>query len=316
MSPSIEVLAFIFVVIVIGFAAARLALLKPQTGVSLAEFTFSIAIPFLLFRTMSNANFGSSLPILLWLVYFSSAALAWAAGQGVVRLLFSMDSRTSVVGGLAASFANLVQLGIPLIYGLYGQMGLDLLTFIVAINLPIMMVLSTVLMERTRLKAAQPASSSGALRQLARNLIRNPLIIAIALGIAWRFAGTPLPALGARVVDAFANVANTVALFAMGFSLATLGLKGNLLPAFALSAVKLLVMPGAALAFALLAQLPDFSVYVVVTTASLATGINPFLIASHFGTGQALASNTIGLSTALSFLTTGLWLTVTHLVLG
>jgi hypothetical protein len=48
----------------------------------------------------------------------------------------------------------------------------------------------------------------------------------------------------------------------------------------------------------LLLGLPPLVAKVAVVSAAMPTGVNPYLIATRFGTGQALASNTMTMTTA------------------
>ena len=82
--------------------------------------------------------------------------------------------------------------------------------------------------------------------------------------MVWRITGLPLPALAVRLVDALANIAGPVALFAMGLGLCSFGISGNVRPALALSALKLMLMPAVALGLAWLLGLPPLSAKVAV----------------------------------------------------
>ncbi|TIT76533.1 MAG: AEC family transporter, partial [Mesorhizobium sp.] len=55
---------------------------------------------------------------------------------------------------------------------------------------------------------------------------------------------------------------------------------------------------------------------VAVVAAPLPSGINSYLIAVQFNTGQALASNQMTIATASAVLTTSFWLTVALHVFG
>ena len=88
------------------------------------------------------------------------------------------------------------------------------------------------------------------------------------------------------------------------------------MPAIALSALKLFLMPAVALGAALLLGLPPLAAKVAVAAAALPSGVNSYLIATQFGTGQALASNQMTISTACAVATTAFWLTVTEAVFG
>ena len=119
-----------------------------------------------------------------------------------------------------------------------------------------------------------------------------------------------------RFVDALASIAAPLALFAMGLGLKKFGISGNVLPALVLSGLKLMLMPAAALAFAWLFGLPPLTAKVAVAAAALPSGVNSYLIAMQFGTGQALASNQMTIATALAVVTTAFWLTIAQSVFG
>ena len=89
-----------------------------------------------------------------------------------------------------------------------------------------------------------------------------------------------------RFVDALAGIAGPLALFAMGLGLRRFGISGNVRLALVLSVLKLFLMPAAALAMAWLFGLPPLTAKVAVATAALPAGINTYLIAVQFGTGQ------------------------------
>ena len=54
----------------------------------------------------------------------------------------------------------------------------------------------------------------------------------------------------------------------------------------------------------------DASVEAIVLAAACPTGVNAYVVASRFRTGEALSSNAITLTTALAVLTVALWLHV------
>ena len=62
----------VFGLIGLGFLAARLGLLTQRAGEGLAEYVFTLAIPFLLFRTILAAQFPPTLPWAYWAVLFRS----------------------------------------------------------------------------------------------------------------------------------------------------------------------------------------------------------------------------------------------------
>ena len=120
----------------------------------------------------------------------------------------------------------------------------------------------------------------------------------------------PLSGLPADIVNRLADVASTLALFAMGMSLKKYGFRGHAIPGLLLTFLKLMVMPALVLLFARLVGLPPIPTQVVVIAAACPTGVTPFLVAGRFRTGEGLASTTITISTVLAVVSVAFWLHV------
>lgn len=315
MSPLVETILFVFSLLALGYVSGVTGYLKSETGEAVAEFAVNVALPLLLFRTMIGADFHGAAPWAFWGVYFAAVVITWTTGHLITTRIFGRDSQAGVVGGVSSAFSNLVLIGIPFTLGVFGQPGFEVLSLLVSVHLPTMIMASMILFEIFGRKGEgfQPWTL---LKLFLTRMSRNPLIIGIIGGLVWRSTGMPLPGLPARLVDALAEIAAPVALFAMGLSLSRFGISGNLRPAIALTVVKLMLMPAVALALAWLVGLPPLTAKVAVAAAALPSGVNSYLIATQFGTGQALATNQMTLATGCAVVTTALWLSLAQLVFG
>lgn len=311
-----ETILFVFGLVALGYLAGLTGYLRIETGDALSEFAVGVALPLLLFRTMAGADFQGSAPWALWATYFSASAIAWTAGHLATTRLFGRDSQTGIVGGVATAYSNLVLLGIPFTQSVYGQEGFEVLSLLIALQLPLAIPASIVLFNVMRPGGRPAIAPLAFLRDFSRRMLSNPLIVGMLAGLLWRATGLALPTFAARLVEALANVAGPVALFAMGLSLRKFGLSGNIRPAVLLSALKLFLMPAVALAAALLLDLPPLTAKVAVMAAALPSGVNSYLIATQFGVGQALASNQITIATASAVATTAIWMAVAQAVFG
>ncbi|MBN9233814.1 MULTISPECIES: AEC family transporter [Phyllobacteriaceae] len=316
MSPLTETVLFVFGLVALGYLAGVTGYLKAQSAEGVAEFAVGVAMPLLLFETMVKSDFHGAAPWSLWGAYFSAVALTWAAGHLVTTRLFGRDRRTGIVGGVSASYSNVVLLGAPFILGIYGPQGFEVLSLIVAVHLPVMMMASIVMFEMFGRGDAQAAHPLRILRRFLHKLLVNPLIIGILAGLAWRVTGVPLPGLVSRLAEALGGTAAPVALFAMGLGLNRFGISGHIGPSLGLSVLKLFVMPALTLALVWLLGLPPLTAKVAVLVAALPSGINSYLIAVQFNAGQGLASNQMTLATACAVVTTSFWLAVTAQVFG
>ena len=302
----------VFGLIAIGYAVAGLRLLRQESGEALADFVFAVAIPLLIFRTLALADFSGASPWLMWIPFFAVFAMNWMLGDVLIRWLFRRDARAGLVGGISSAYGNTVLLGIPLTLAAYGGDGAVPMALIVAVHLPVMMVVSSVLIERA---LRRDGVSEGHLdaktraRTVLVTLVRSPIIIGMLAGAAWRAFGLPFTGLPAVLAGRLADIASTLALFAMGMGLWRYGVRGNIRAGLLLSALKLLVQPALVLLLVrTIAPMPASWARVAVLAAACPTGVNAYLVAARFKTGEALASNAISLSTALAVLTISFWI--------
>ena len=315
----IQTIIVVFGVIAIAYAAAHFKLLDERVGDGLSDFVFVIAAPLLLFRTMVTADFHGTAPWSLWTTYFIGVIVAWAASDLAIKLFFRRDNRAGVVAGVSGAFSNLVFLGMPLMLGVFGQNGFAILSLIVAVHMPVMMAASITLHELAMRRDGVFKGEShwiAVIGSFFNSLLRNPFVLGILAGWIWRLLGLRMPDAADALIETLSGVAGPVALFAMGMGLKKFGISGNMAAAVVMSAIKLVLMPAVVLGAAWLIGLPPFTAKIAVVAAALPAGVNSYLIATRFGTGQALASNSMVMATAFSALTLTLWVSVATRIFG
>ncbi|MBP0614955.1 AEC family transporter [Jiella mangrovi] len=316
MQTILAIIVPIFSLIALGYAAARTGLLSAAVGEGLARFVFVIAVPALLFRTLATMSFGNANPLVLWLAYFGGVAIAWTLGTLAIRKIAGADHRTGVIAGISSSFANTVFVAIPTLQRAFGDAGLEPLLIIISIHLPVMMIASTLLVERAAsLDAAvgadvvrEPIPLSRLMRRLSVNLATNPIVVGIVLGLCWRAFALPLEGPLDEVTRLLGGTAGGLALFALGMSLTRYGLRGDLVSSSLITVLSLVVMPFVVWLFAREAGLPPLWLKGAVLTAAAPAGINAYLLATYFKAGEKLAATTIMISTIASVVTLSLWL--------
>jgi predicted permease len=283
--------------------------LNADIGDGLGEFVFKVAVPVLLFRTISQADFHGASPFRLWIAYFSGVAITWAVGHILATRIFGRDARVGVLAGVSSAFANNIFIGLPLVERTVGSDGIVAVSILLAVHLPLMMVIGTVLMERAehKVNGGESRGLVNVLRQVGANLMRNPLVIGLAAGLVLHMSGLALPGVLASVVDQITSMAAPAALISLGMALNKYGIHGNVGIAAVISALKLLLMPACVwLACRVLGLSADWTAALVLTS-SVPTGINAWLIANRFGVGHGLAASAISLSTAVGVLSVTLW---------
>ncbi len=313
MPATVDIVLSIFGLIGVGYLTARFRLLGRSVVDGVAAFVFTIAIPMLLFRTLATAEFHGISPWSLWLPYYAAVVMVWIAGHVITRRVFGRDARAGTVAGASAGYSNLALIGLPLVQTVFGEPGTAILVLLLAVNLPVMMLAGTVLFElavRADGVGVGPVNRRELARGFAVGMVRNPIFIGISAGLLWRLTGLPVSGPPGYVVEKLAQTAGPMALFVAGMSLDQFGVARQITPAFVISVLKLLALPTIVLCLALAAGLPGFSVQVLTISAACPTGVNATLLATKLGTGEALASNTLLISTASAVGTITAWLIV------
>jgi predicted permease len=314
MNQALDIVLPVFGLIGIGYLASWTKLLPKEGDQALADFCYNIAIPVLIFRVVATADFTGGSPVALWAAYFIAFAILWTLGTVLVRRVFRRDARAGLVAGISSSYGNVLLVGIPLMISAFGNEGTAAMSLLIAVHLPIMMAVSAVLIERALILdgVSEGGHGKAIARSVTRNLILNPVIIGLFLGVLWRFTGIAITGPAGTVVDHLADVAATVALISVGINLRKYGIHGHLQPALLVSFLKLIVMPAVVFVIVFyVIKLPPVWAKAMVIAAGCPTGVNAYIVAARFRTGEALSSNAITLTTALAVVTIAVWL---HLV--
>lgn len=302
MSAVLTTVGPIFGLIALGFIAARFKWLAATAGKGIADFTFLIAMPALLFRTVVVADMGDARPALLLASYFTTVAIIWAVATAAASLLLRKPAAEGAVFAMTASYGNIVLLGIPIAIGAYGERATPTAAIIVSMHVSVLWLaacLHLALAERTR---------AGTLGQLARGVVmdfaQNPIVVALVIGVMWRATGFGLHVSADRMLALLTQAGVPCALFAVGFSLAGFRIAGEMRSLAVSFTLKNLITP----VFAWVIVRHGFGVPVLPATvitlfAAMPTGTATYLFASRNELAVQTTSATVALSTAGGMIT-------------
>jgi malonate transporter and related proteins len=300
-----EVLATVmplFGLIALGFVAARLKMFPAEGASGLSRFAFDFAIPALLFRNLVHVDQPQASPVLLWATYYGALAITWVLASGLATQLSGFGSRSAAVAAMASCFSNLVFLVLPLSVGAFGSDAALPAALIVAVNTPLLWFCAMLQMEWGNRASGAPFGRL--LGDLARSLLKNPIILALIAGAGWRASGIALPTIPDQFLALLGDCAVPVALFALGLSLSTYGLGEGWQAAALLVALKLAVFPVIVwLIGSAMPGLPPAWLRVAVLMAACPAGVNAFLLAMRYQRGVATVAAAIALGTAVSAFT-------------
>ncbi|MFN3769275.1 MAG: AEC family transporter [Ectopseudomonas guguanensis] len=293
----LSITAPIFILIGLGFLSARIGLVNREQARGMGVFVIHFALPALVFKALAERSLDE---VLNW-PYLAAYALASLSLFGFGLLLTLRWRRqslsSSAILAMGMSVSNSGFIGYPIAVMVIGPTA--------GLAMALGMLVENLLMVPLALALAEAGQQQGrgltVLRETVRRLLRNPLIIAIVLGLAMSLSGLRLPLVPARVVEMLAAASAPVALFVIGATL--YGMKiGGMAADLAQTAIgKLILHP--LLVFAALSLVPDIDPLLMVAGLLFASApmMSVFpILGQRFGLEERCAAALVG-CTVLAF---------------
>jgi len=305
----------IFALIFAGWLARRVGVLGAAATTELNRFVVFLALPALLFDVTAHAHWST-----IWkpgfIGAFGLSSLAIFALAVLIRGGAGRPLADAAVDGLNAGYANTGFMGFPLALVAFGPEALAPTTVAAILTVCGVFAVAIVLIETgLRREAAASGRGGGARRPVwwtvGRSLVRNPLLVAPALGALVPSAGLTVPDAVATFLKLLGGAAAPCALVALGLFLAqprqTGGGQGR--TAALLVGLKLVLHP--LLAYGLgryLFDLPPLLLHTAVLMAALPTGTGPFMLAEFYRREADLTATVVLVSTVLAVVTVSAYL--------
>jgi predicted permease len=298
----ISVVAPVFALIAIGYGIGRLNWISQTGAKGLAEFTFNLAIPALLFRKMATAELPDVAPYALWGAFFMAAAVIWVLATILTIVVLRRTGPEAASISMSAAFGNVVMIGMPLSLNLYGEAAAAPVAILVSMHSPLLWVWASIHLALARSDGRFSIVSVGA--ELLRELSRNVIILAVLAGTLWRTTGLGLDPLADQIISLIGRAGIPCALISLGLSLMSFRIAGQVPTLSMILILKILAMPAIAWAIAFhLFGLPPVAAGVVTIFAAMPTGANAFLFADRNGLAPHSASGAVALGTLVSAVT-------------
>ena len=135
-------------------------MLDQATGEALPAFVFVVAIPMLMLRVLATADFSGLSAWRLWPPFFGRLHAVVDRRRADDPPVVRPRRAAGLVAGLAAGYGNTTLVGIPLTLAAYGAAGSLPMALIIAVQMPLMMAATALLMERAEGRMASPAASA------------------------------------------------------------------------------------------------------------------------------------------------------------
>ena len=286
----------IFSVIVIGWLVVRTGYLDSSAVAPAAQVVLRIALPAVIFLALASAPRGEAFDLLFLLVYCVASLLALSGVYALARLVLGMSKSEATVIALGASMANSAFMGFPIGQAILGQ------AHAVRVFAHVLIVENLIMLPIALLLLTAAGNTTLSRVGVLREVLRNPLVIALVSGGAISALGVTLPEPATAILELLGRLSAPLALLVIGGMLATLPASGQLRAVMLIVGGKLVIHPFLVGVGVVLVPgvTPAMAVGGVLFAAMPMITIFP-LLSARVGQGQLAAFGLLS-ATVLSFL--------------
>lgn len=285
-----------FLLIACGFFLCRFTALDRSVWEAAERLVYYLLFPVLLFNSVVRSPLQPAQTMSLTAAGLTTllcgVALAYA-----VRLWPGVDGRLHA-SGAQVSFRFNSFIALALAERLGGPTGVAWMALLMAFGVPICNV-----------AAVWPLARHGG-QSYAREIVRNPLIVATLLGLAANLAGVRFPEAVSTTLQRIGVAALPVGLLAVGAGLRLGGLKSAPVLGATFLAIRHAVLPMIGIGLALAFALSPEQRLVVVLFAAMPTASSAYVLAARMGGDGPFVAGLVSLSILIGMVSIPWWLAV------
>jgi len=305
----ISALLPVFTVIVLGYYLRQSALLDAAAWRGLENLCYFVLFPVLLVKTLAVADIGSA-----EIVRFSGALLfAIFAMTGLLLLAYPLLHRYFRVS--PAAFTSLVQgatrwhgfIALSIVGLLIGDAGVAYMAVTMAVIIPPLNIINVIVL-------AHYSEAESSLLQVMGKLLKNPFILACALGAFLNITGLGLMPLLYNIADIIGSGALGLGLLTVGAGIHLSGIRDHRGLVVFGALLRLLGMPVLMLLGCLLFGVDGMPRTVAMLAGAVPTAASSFVLARQMGGDAPLMANLITLQVIGAVVTLPLFIWLSHVL--
>ncbi|WP_299555603.1 AEC family transporter [uncultured Tateyamaria sp.] len=287
-----------FTLIGLGYWAGRTKFFTEEATAYLTKFVFYFALSAMIFRFAANLELAEVWDGRLVAAYLWGTAFVYGIAT-LVGFLRGLDVQTNAVEAQCAVIGNAGFLGLPMLALLFGPQAIGPVMLVLATDLIVFSSLIVILITVGRDGRMSPAI----FKTIGMGLIKNPMIVAMALGLTWSGLQIPIPDPMNDFLSILGGAATPGALFAIGASLASKSTERIQIAGW-LSFCKLVLHPTfVAFSAIILFNVEPFGAAMIIACAAMPVAGNVYMLAQHYSVAPQRVSAAILVSTTLSVAT-------------
>ncbi|MCD8181329.1 MAG: AEC family transporter [Firmicutes bacterium] len=292
----------VFLVIVVGYFLKQIGILNDAFVKTANKFNFVVTLPVLLFVDLSSTDIIGDFDLSYVLFCAVTTTVVFLGLWLGARLILKDKSLIGefVQAGYRSSAAIL---GVAFIENIYGDSGMAPVMIIGCV--PLFNIFAVLALTFEGGKSADGAAN---IKKSIINIIKNPIIIGIALGAAASLLRIDFPVIIDKTLSSLAKIASPLALITIGAGFEGRKAVAKIKPTIAASMIKLVILPAVFLPIAVRLGFRDQALVALLIMLGSPTTPSSYIMAKNMGHEGVLTSSVVVTTTLLSSVTLTAWI--------
>ena len=296
----------IFLIMVLGWFLMRIGLFTKEFNRVADKYVFKVALPVLLFKDIATADIRSDFNLTFVLFCMITTTIMFLAIWGL-SYIFIKDKTQVGAFAQASARGSAAVLGIAFINNIYGNSGMAPLMIVSAV--PLYNILSVIILTFSA-DMGKGVNKGENIKKACLNVIKNPIIIGIFLGLPFSIFGISIPQISLKAVTSIAQTATPIALLVVGAGFeGAKAIKKIKLTSIA-TFIKLVLLPLIFFPFAIAFGFRGSELVAILIMLGSPTTVTCYIMAKNMGNDEVLSSSIVVMATLLSSVTLTGWIFV------
>ena len=320
---SINATVPIFLVMIVGWVIKQLGVIDDHFANVANKYVFKVALPVLLFRDLAAADFKSQFDV-KFVLYCMIVTTIMFSGIWICTEIFMKDdtqkgafvqasfrSSAAILG--MAFIQNMYQsTGMAFIQNMYQSTGMAPLMIVAAV--PLFNIFSVIVLtfkahpECHGSTEEQSTDKKENIKKACFNIVTNPIIIGIVLGLLSSLAGLRYPVIINKTINNIAQTATPVALICIGASFEGKKAIKKIKPTVIATFLKLVGLAAIFLPIAVKMGFRNQELMAILIMLASPSTVTCFVMAKGMDNDEVLSSSIVVLTTLLSSVTLTAWI--------
>lgn len=301
---SINVTLPIFLVMVIGWVLRQIGMLDEHFVTVANKFNFNVTLPVMVFRDIASVNIREVFDLKFVLFCATASSICFWGIWGLSKLFMKDDSIRGAF--VQASFrSSAAVMGLAFISNIYGTSAMGPLMIIGAV--PLYNIYSVIVLTFEG-ETEDGKRETGKIKEACVNIAKNPIIIAILLGLAVAFLGIEFPVIIGKTINSVAQLATPLALIVIGAGFEGRKALAKIKPTLWASIIKLVIQPLVFLPVAVYMNFSGEKLIAILIMLASPTTPSCYIMAKNMKNDGALTASVVVATTLLAAFTLTFWI--------